>query len=76
MYNYYLIDYIYYYHFSTIVCFLQFHQITKDCTCCCCFRATLYVGKYSTSLYASPSLVHDGVTVVVSDPLQAGHPVM
>uniref|UniRef100_A0A8C7PWY0 non-specific serine/threonine protein kinase n=1 Tax=Oncorhynchus mykiss TaxID=8022 RepID=A0A8C7PWY0_ONCMY len=26
--------------------------------------ATLYVGKYSTSLYASPSLVHDGVTVV------------
>ncbi|XP_061701371.1 serine/threonine-protein kinase/endoribonuclease IRE1-like [Syngnathoides biaculeatus] len=25
---------------------------------------TLYVGKYSTSLYASPSLVHDGVTVV------------
>lgn len=30
-------------------------------------RATLYVGKYSTSLYASPSLVHDGVTVVVSD---------
>lgn len=29
-------------------------------------RATLYVGKYSTSLYASPSLVHDGVTVVVS----------
>lgn len=31
------------------------------------FRATLYVGKYSTSLYASPSLVHDGVTVVVSD---------
>uniref|UniRef100_A0A3Q3NIW6 Serine/threonine-protein kinase/endoribonuclease IRE1 n=1 Tax=Labrus bergylta TaxID=56723 RepID=A0A3Q3NIW6_9LABR len=27
-------------------------------------RATLYVGKYSTSLYASPSLVHDGVTVV------------
>lgn len=30
------------------------------------FRATLYVGKYSTSLYASPSLVHDGVTVVVS----------
>uniref|UniRef100_A0A674NPM7 Serine/threonine-protein kinase/endoribonuclease IRE1 n=1 Tax=Takifugu rubripes TaxID=31033 RepID=A0A674NPM7_TAKRU len=31
------------------------------------FLATLYVGKYSTSLYASPSLVHDGVTVVVSD---------
>uniref|UniRef100_A0A674PDR9 Serine/threonine-protein kinase/endoribonuclease IRE1 n=1 Tax=Takifugu rubripes TaxID=31033 RepID=A0A674PDR9_TAKRU len=30
-------------------------------------QATLYVGKYSTSLYASPSLVHDGVTVVVSD---------
>uniref|UniRef100_A0AAX7V948 Serine/threonine-protein kinase/endoribonuclease IRE1 n=1 Tax=Astatotilapia calliptera TaxID=8154 RepID=A0AAX7V948_ASTCA len=30
-------------------------------------KATLYVGKYSTSLYASPSLVHDGVTVVVSD---------
>ena len=30
-------------------------------------RATLYVGKYSTSLYASLSLVHDGVTVVVSD---------
>uniref|UniRef100_A0A8C4F8U7 Serine/threonine-protein kinase/endoribonuclease IRE1 n=1 Tax=Dicentrarchus labrax TaxID=13489 RepID=A0A8C4F8U7_DICLA len=28
------------------------------------FMATLYVGKYSTSLYASPSLVHDGVTVV------------
>uniref|UniRef100_A0A8C7YD22 non-specific serine/threonine protein kinase n=1 Tax=Oryzias sinensis TaxID=183150 RepID=A0A8C7YD22_9TELE len=27
-------------------------------------KATLYVGKYSTSLYASPSLVHDGVTVV------------
>ncbi|XP_033897133.3 serine/threonine-protein kinase/endoribonuclease IRE1-like [Acipenser ruthenus] len=26
--------------------------------------ATLYVGKYSSSLYASPSLVHDGVTVV------------
>ncbi|XP_066497568.1 serine/threonine-protein kinase/endoribonuclease IRE1 isoform X2 [Hoplias malabaricus] len=26
--------------------------------------ATLYVGKYSTSLYASPSLVHDGITVV------------
>uniref|UniRef100_A0A8C5C6U4 non-specific serine/threonine protein kinase n=1 Tax=Gadus morhua TaxID=8049 RepID=A0A8C5C6U4_GADMO len=25
---------------------------------------TLYVGKYSSSLYASPSLVHDGVTVV------------
>ncbi|XP_028674786.1 LOW QUALITY PROTEIN: serine/threonine-protein kinase/endoribonuclease IRE1 [Erpetoichthys calabaricus] len=25
---------------------------------------TLYVGKYSTSLYASPSLVHDGMTVV------------
>lgn len=33
------------------------------------FRSTLYVGKYSTSLYASPSLVHDGVTVVVSDSL-------
>lgn len=33
----------------------------------CSSRATLYVGKYSTSLYASPSLVHDGVTVVVSD---------
>uniref|UniRef100_A0A8C7PW41 non-specific serine/threonine protein kinase n=1 Tax=Oncorhynchus mykiss TaxID=8022 RepID=A0A8C7PW41_ONCMY len=33
---------------------------------CCLHRATLYVGKYSTSLYASPSLVHDGVTVVVS----------
>lgn len=30
-------------------------------------RATLYVGKYSTSLYASLSLVHDGVTVVVSE---------
>ncbi|XP_034046007.1 serine/threonine-protein kinase/endoribonuclease IRE1-like isoform X2 [Thalassophryne amazonica] len=28
------------------------------------FMATLYVGRYSTSLYASPSLVHDGVTVV------------
>ncbi|KAK5914110.1 hypothetical protein CgunFtcFv8_008573 [Champsocephalus gunnari] len=28
------------------------------------FLATLYVGKYSTSLYASSSLVHDGVTVV------------
>uniref|UniRef100_A0AAR2JT89 non-specific serine/threonine protein kinase n=1 Tax=Pygocentrus nattereri TaxID=42514 RepID=A0AAR2JT89_PYGNA len=27
-------------------------------------QSTLYVGKYSTSLYASPSLVHDGVTVV------------
>ncbi|XP_041941366.1 serine/threonine-protein kinase/endoribonuclease IRE1-like [Alosa sapidissima] len=26
--------------------------------------ATLYVGRYSTSLYASPSLVHDGVTVM------------
>ncbi|KAK6312195.1 hypothetical protein J4Q44_G00178590 [Coregonus suidteri] len=26
--------------------------------------ATLYVGKHSTSLYASPSLVHDGITVV------------
>ncbi|KAM6957206.1 serine/threonine-protein kinase/endoribonuclease IRE1 [Aplochiton taeniatus] len=26
--------------------------------------ATLYVGRYSSSLYASPSLVHDGVTVV------------
>ncbi|XP_030646250.1 serine/threonine-protein kinase/endoribonuclease IRE1 [Chanos chanos] len=26
--------------------------------------STLYVGRYSTSLYASPSLVHDGVTVV------------
>uniref|UniRef100_A0A803K5E8 Serine/threonine-protein kinase/endoribonuclease IRE1 n=2 Tax=Xenopus tropicalis TaxID=8364 RepID=A0A803K5E8_XENTR len=25
---------------------------------------TLYVGKYSASLYASPSLVHEGVTVV------------
>ncbi|OXB77043.1 UNVERIFIED_CONTAM: hypothetical protein H355_014865 [Colinus virginianus] len=25
---------------------------------------TLYVGKYSTSLYASPSMVHEGVTVV------------
>uniref|UniRef100_A0A4W3K9Q0 Serine/threonine-protein kinase/endoribonuclease IRE1 n=1 Tax=Callorhinchus milii TaxID=7868 RepID=A0A4W3K9Q0_CALMI len=25
---------------------------------------TLYVGKYSTSLYASPSLVHEGVAVV------------
>ncbi|XP_062388116.1 serine/threonine-protein kinase/endoribonuclease IRE1-like isoform X2 [Sardina pilchardus] len=25
---------------------------------------TLYVGRYSTSLYASPSLVHDGVTVM------------
>jgi len=24
------------------------------------------VGKHSTGLYASPSLVHDGVTVVVS----------
>uniref|UniRef100_W5K095 Serine/threonine-protein kinase/endoribonuclease IRE1 n=1 Tax=Astyanax mexicanus TaxID=7994 RepID=W5K095_ASTMX len=28
--------------------------------------STLYVGKYSTSLYASLSLVHDGVTVVVT----------
>uniref|UniRef100_A0A8C6TJS2 non-specific serine/threonine protein kinase n=1 Tax=Neogobius melanostomus TaxID=47308 RepID=A0A8C6TJS2_9GOBI len=28
------------------------------------FMATLYVGKYSSSLYASRSLVHDGVTVV------------
>uniref|UniRef100_A0A7M4DZU0 Serine/threonine-protein kinase/endoribonuclease IRE1 n=1 Tax=Crocodylus porosus TaxID=8502 RepID=A0A7M4DZU0_CROPO len=26
---------------------------------------TLYVGKYSTSLYASPSMVHEGVTIVV-----------
>ncbi|XP_056143450.1 serine/threonine-protein kinase/endoribonuclease IRE1-like isoform X1 [Lampris incognitus] len=26
--------------------------------------STLYVGNYSASLYASPSLVHDGVTVV------------
>ncbi|KAK7174133.1 hypothetical protein R3I93_001346 [Phoxinus phoxinus] len=26
--------------------------------------STLYVGKHSTGLYASPSLVHDGVTVV------------
>ncbi|KAG7459554.1 hypothetical protein MATL_G00211870 [Megalops atlanticus] len=26
--------------------------------------AALYVGKYSTSLYASPSLVHEGVTVL------------
>ncbi|XP_025052086.1 serine/threonine-protein kinase/endoribonuclease IRE1 isoform X2 [Alligator sinensis] len=25
---------------------------------------TLYVGKYSTSLYASPSMVHEGVTIV------------
>uniref|UniRef100_A0A8D0GK82 Serine/threonine-protein kinase/endoribonuclease IRE1 n=1 Tax=Sphenodon punctatus TaxID=8508 RepID=A0A8D0GK82_SPHPU len=25
---------------------------------------TLYVGKYSTSLYASPSMVHDGVAIV------------
>ncbi|NXS11467.1 ERN1 endoribonuclease, partial [Neodrepanis coruscans] len=31
---------------------------------------TLYVGKYSTSLYASPSMVHEGVTVVVSWELQ------
>uniref|UniRef100_A0A8C2A1G5 Serine/threonine-protein kinase/endoribonuclease IRE1 n=1 Tax=Cyprinus carpio TaxID=7962 RepID=A0A8C2A1G5_CYPCA len=29
--------------------------------------STLYVGKHSSGLYASPSLVHDGVTVVVSD---------
>uniref|UniRef100_A0A4W4DTT3 Serine/threonine-protein kinase/endoribonuclease IRE1 n=1 Tax=Electrophorus electricus TaxID=8005 RepID=A0A4W4DTT3_ELEEL len=28
-------------------------------------KSTLYVGKYSTSLYASLSLVHDGVTIVV-----------
>lgn len=28
------------------------------------FMATLYVGEYSTSLYASSSVVHDGVTVV------------
>ncbi|XP_034567398.1 serine/threonine-protein kinase/endoribonuclease IRE1-like isoform X2 [Notolabrus celidotus] len=27
-------------------------------------KAALYVGKYSSSLYASPSMVHDGVTVV------------
>uniref|UniRef100_A0A671LHP4 Serine/threonine-protein kinase/endoribonuclease IRE1 n=1 Tax=Sinocyclocheilus anshuiensis TaxID=1608454 RepID=A0A671LHP4_9TELE len=29
--------------------------------------STLYVGKHSSGLYASPSLVHDGVTVVVSE---------
>lgn len=36
--------------------------------CICLFppRPTLYVGKYSTSLYASPSMVHEGVAVVVS----------
>uniref|UniRef100_A0A8C4Y6Q8 Serine/threonine-protein kinase/endoribonuclease IRE1 n=1 Tax=Gopherus evgoodei TaxID=1825980 RepID=A0A8C4Y6Q8_9SAUR len=27
---------------------------------------TLYVGKYSTSLYASPSMVHEGVAIVVT----------
>uniref|UniRef100_A0A8D3DFZ8 Serine/threonine-protein kinase/endoribonuclease IRE1 n=1 Tax=Scophthalmus maximus TaxID=52904 RepID=A0A8D3DFZ8_SCOMX len=46
------------------------HAFTlKEAIGLCLFssRATLYVGKYSTSLYASPSLVHDGVTVVVSD---------
>lgn len=32
----------------------------------CSSRPTLYVGKYSTSLYASPSMVHEGVTIVVS----------
>uniref|UniRef100_A0AAR2IGN7 Serine/threonine-protein kinase/endoribonuclease IRE1 n=1 Tax=Pygocentrus nattereri TaxID=42514 RepID=A0AAR2IGN7_PYGNA len=37
------------------------------------WKSTLYVGKYSTSLYASPSLVHDGVTVVVSEPLLASY---
>uniref|UniRef100_A0A673ID31 non-specific serine/threonine protein kinase n=1 Tax=Sinocyclocheilus rhinocerous TaxID=307959 RepID=A0A673ID31_9TELE len=31
--------------------------------------STLYVGKHSSGLYASSSLVHDGVTVVVSDQL-------
>uniref|UniRef100_A0A8C0GLA8 Serine/threonine-protein kinase/endoribonuclease IRE1 n=1 Tax=Chelonoidis abingdonii TaxID=106734 RepID=A0A8C0GLA8_CHEAB len=28
---------------------------------------TLYVGKYSTSLYASPSMVHEGVAIVVNE---------
>uniref|UniRef100_A0A8C4PPL0 Serine/threonine-protein kinase/endoribonuclease IRE1 n=1 Tax=Equus asinus asinus TaxID=83772 RepID=A0A8C4PPL0_EQUAS len=45
-------------------------RITKwnDWNACICFspRPTLYVGKYSTSLYASPSMVHEGVAVVVS----------
>lgn len=31
------------------------------------------MGKYSTSLYASPSLVHDGVTVVVRDGINLKH---
>ncbi|XP_041077128.1 serine/threonine-protein kinase/endoribonuclease IRE1-like isoform X1 [Polyodon spathula] len=35
--------------------------------------STLYVGKYSSSLYASPSLVHDGVTVV---PRGSGFPLL
>lgn len=41
---------------------------------CMCFlpRPTLYVGKYSTSLYASPSMVHEGVAVVVSPLWVAG----
>lgn len=51
-----------------VLCFLK---VSKQAVVSLClfsfFRATLYVGKYSTSLYASPSLVHDGVTVVVSD---------
>lgn len=34
--------------------------------CLFSLRPTLYVGKYSTSLYASPSMVHEGVAVVVS----------
>uniref|UniRef100_A0A452UT51 Serine/threonine-protein kinase/endoribonuclease IRE1 n=1 Tax=Ursus maritimus TaxID=29073 RepID=A0A452UT51_URSMA len=39
-----------------------------DWNVCFCLspRPTLYVGKYSTSLYASPSMVHEGVAVVVS----------
>uniref|UniRef100_H3BZ26 Serine/threonine-protein kinase/endoribonuclease IRE1 n=1 Tax=Tetraodon nigroviridis TaxID=99883 RepID=H3BZ26_TETNG len=39
-------------------------QRTKSAFTSAKMKATLYVGKYSTSLYASPSLVHDGVTVV------------
>ncbi|NXA48556.1 ERN2 endoribonuclease, partial [Nothocercus julius] len=35
---------------------------------------TLYVGKYSTSLYASPSMVHEGVTVVKYFHLWPWHP--
>lgn len=42
-------------------------------TYCFLSRPTLYVGKYSTSLYASPSMVHEGVTVVVSWELQEMH---